>query len=345
MIDWKLAERVAGFVAQEPPAAPALLDLAPVAQDARERVVAYTGLQPQKPVPAPEVVDRHAWAATNLAGMKPILDPITDRVTEKGPTPPALRAVTGMLVSAQVGAITGYMSQRVMGQYEVALLDPESPARLLFVAPNLAHAASALEVDLDELTRWVAFHEVTHAVQFGSVGWLRPHVAGLLRELLEDVEVSVDAGALSRLPSLSDLRALVEAVREGGLVALVARGRRKELLDTLQATMAVIEGHAEHVMDAVGKDVLPSLDALRSALNRRRQTRSTPLRLLERILGLEMKLRQYEVGKDFCDAVVREGGIEALNRVWDGPEPMPSLAELNDPDAWRDRTQVRIVTS
>jgi putative hydrolase len=109
--------------------------------------------------------------------------------------------------------------------------------------------------------------------------------------------------------------------------------------------MAVIEGYAEHVMDAVGKEVLPSLETLRSALDRRRQGRSTPLRLLERILGLELKMRQYEIGKRFCDAVVAGGGIEALNRVWSGPDALPSLDELRHPDAWQERTQVRIVTN
>jgi coenzyme F420 biosynthesis associated uncharacterized protein len=346
VIDWKLAERVAGFVAQDPPAANTqLLDLGPVTDDSRERVLAYTGLELDVAVPAAEAVDRRGWAATNLAGMKPILDPLTDRVTEQGPAGPAIRATAGLLVSAQVGALTGYMSQRVMGQYELALLEPEKPARLLFVAPNLARAAGALDVDRDELTRWVAFHEVTHAVQFGAVGWLRSHLAGILRELLEDVEVSVDAGALSKLPSLTDLRALVDALRKDGLVALVARGRRRELVDAIQATMAVVEGYAEHVMDAVGEDVLPSLHELRAKLDRRRQARSTPLRLLERILGLELKMRQYEIGKRFCDAVAASGGIGALNRVWSAPDALPSLAELREPEAWRARTQVRIITN
>jgi putative hydrolase len=108
--------------------------------------------------------------------------------------------------------------------------------------------------------------------------------------------------------------------------------------------MAVVEGYAEHVMDAIGEDVLPSVRSLRAALDRRRQSRSTPLRLLERLLGLELKLRQYEIGKRFCDAVVAAGGIAALNHVWTAPDALPSLAELDDPEAWLARTQVRIVT-
>ena len=99
--------------------------------------------------------------------------------------------------------------------------------------------------------------------------------------------------------------------------------------------MAVIEGYAEHVMDVVGKEELATLPALRAAMDRRRASQSAPARLLGRLLGIELKLRQYEVGKRFCDAVVGEGGIEALNRVWSGPDALPSLAELEDPAAWR----------
>jgi coenzyme F420 biosynthesis associated uncharacterized protein len=345
VIDWSLAERVAAFVAQEPPAATPLPDLAPLAEEARERVVAYSGLVPATPLPGPEAVDRREWVAINLVGMQPLLDPLADRAAAQSPLGAPLRGVAVLAVSAQVGLVTGYLAQRVMGQYELALMEPAAPARLLFVTPNLDDAARALEADRDELVRWVAFHEVTHGVQFGAVGWLREHLAEILRELIADVEVSVDAAAVARLPSLADVRELIDAVREGGLVALVARGRRRELIDRLQATMALIEGYAEHVMDAAAQDVLPSLAALRAALDRRRQARSTPLRLLERLLGLELKMRQYEIGRAFCDAVVDRAGIRALNGAWRDAEALPTLAELRDPDGWMRRTQVRMITS
>src|ERR1044072_1440966 len=104
--------------------------------------------------------------------------------------------------------------------------------------------------------------------------------------------------------------------------------------------MAVLEGHAAHVLDAVGAPLLPSLPRLRAALDARRRSASAPARLLQRLLGLEMKLRQYEQGKRFCDAVVREAGVSALNRVWSAPEMPPSSPELDAPLAWVRRTDV-----
>lgn len=347
MVDWNLARRLADQVAGSPSEAVRLPgDLAARCDDAARRVSAYTRLTPVSALPAPEAVDRATWLELNLAGMQATLDPVLDRaLSATGVAAGPVRAVGGALVGAEVGALSGYLARRVLGQYELQLLDPQYPPRLLFVAPNLADAARALDADLDELLSWVAFHEVTHAVQFAGVPWLRAHVAGLLTELLDSLEIKVDVKAALRLPSLDDLRALAEGLREGGIVNAVAGSERRAIVERIQSVMALIEGHAEHVMDAVGQGVLPNLPALRSALNRRRADRSPLVRLLERVIGLDLKLAQYETGKAFCDAVVADGGIERLNVAWSDPAWLPSAAELKAPRLWLDRTRVPAVTS
>ena len=190
----------------------------------------------------------------------------------------------------------------------------------------------------------MTLHELTHAVQFGSVPWLRLHLASLVREIVDTLEVKIDTSKGMRLPGGGELREWVDAVRRGELVTLVIGRERRVLVDRIQATMAVVEGHAEHVMDAVGAEVIPSLDRLRSALERRREGRSGPMRLIERVLGFELKLRQYRDGKRFCDAVVARAGIAGLNRVWSAPHALPTLEELADPDGWLARTAVPNVT-
>jgi coenzyme F420 biosynthesis associated uncharacterized protein len=142
------------------------------------------------------------------------------------------------------------------------------------------------------------------------------------------------------MPTGDDVKRLAAAVRSGDIVSLVASPQERATVERMQNTMAVLEGHAEHVMDAVGAPLLPSLPRLRAALEARRRSQSAPARLLARLLGLEMKLRQYEQGKRFCDAVVRDAGVEALNRVWESPEMLPSSAELDAPRQWLARTGV-----
>jgi coenzyme F420 biosynthesis associated uncharacterized protein len=347
VIDWSVAQQIARLVAGESsaPALPALDELPSVAEQSEQLVSGYTGLHAPAALPRAEALGRGEWIDANLAGVRVILEPVVDRVGNGfGPLAPALRGITGLLVAAEIGVLFGYMGRNVLGQYELVILDPDAPARLLFVAPNLGEAVRALEADSDELVAWVALHEVTHALQFAGVPWLREHLAQLLRELLAKLEVRVDAARAVRLPDRSDLRALADAVRSGDLLTLVAGREQRALLDRVQAIMAVIEGYAEHVMDAVGAELLPSLPELRAALDRRRASRSAPARLLGRLFGLDLKLRQYQLGKRFCDAVVERGGIEALNRVWSGPDAIPTLSEIEDPERWLRRTSVPIVT-
>jgi uncharacterized protein (DUF2342 family) len=274
MVDWRLAERVAEAVAGGDGAGPPLAggaDLDAMAARACERVSAYARIEPSVPPPALEAVGRKEWARANLDTMGGTLEPLLERLGS-GP----LQSAGGVLIGVEAGGIVGFMGRHVLGQYELALLDPERPPRLLLVAPNL--------------------------------------------------------------------RAAWDTVREGGLVHAVAGPERKEIIDRLQATMALIEGHAEHVMDEAGAAVLPSLPKLRESLERRRREKPPLVKLLERLLGLDLKMRQYVIGKRFCDAVVRDWGIDGLNRAWSAPDQLPTLAELDDPAAWVRRTQVRSVT-
>jgi coenzyme F420 biosynthesis associated uncharacterized protein len=350
MVDWTLAERIADAVAGgegDPPPTRLPGDLAAMAERSRAAVVAYARLQPATPIPPLEAVGRATWARANLVTMRTTLAPMLDRLDASGaggPLGAPLRAAGGRLVAAEVGGLVGLMARRVLGQYELALLDVTAPPRLLLVAPNLAAAATEMKAEPEELLSWVVIHEVTHAIQFTGVPWLREYLGGLLAELLSSVDFKIDPAALLRLPRREDLMELWDAVREGGLVTAVAGPERRAVLNRVQATMALVEGHAEHVMDAAGAPLLPSLPSLRAALDRRRRERPPLAKLLERLLGLDLKMRQYEVGKRFCDAVVKRGGIEALNRAWASPEQLPSLAELDDPAAWLRRTQVRLIT-
>jgi len=317
-----------------------------LADDFAARVSAYTGLALRGGLPAIESIDRSRWIEANIATMRPLLEPLTERLGRgSGPLAPAMRSITQLLLGAQVGAVTGMLSQRVLGQYDVSLLDPERPPRLLLLAPNIAQAAHNLRLDRDEFTAWVAIHEVTHAVQFGGAPWLRGHLGGMLRELIDGMQVGMGLGRALRIPGASDLRALAARVRGGELLRLGLGEDRWALVERMQATMSLIEGHAEHVMDAVGADVLPTLESMRAAMTRRRRERGWTWRIFERLLGLEMKLRQYELGREFCDEVVAQAGPGALTVAWTSAEMLPSTSELESPGLWLARTHVPSVTS
>ena len=141
-----------------------------------------------------------------------------------------------------------------------------------------------------------------------------------------------------RVPSREELRRIGRALRSGDMISILTNSAERETLDRVQAVMAVVEGHAEHVMDVVAPDLLPSLPKLRRALDERRRSQSGLSRVLARLLGMEMKLRQYERGKIFCDAIVEAAGPRALHHVFSAPEALPTFAEIEDPAAWLRRT-------
>ena len=344
MVDWTLARQVARFAAGNS-SAPVLEAPGFEARVAatRRTLSDYTGLTPVGEMPPPEAVSRADWAEVNIDAMADMLQPVTERLGKRfagaGAFAGPLRIAAEATVAAEIGLVVGYMSQRVLGQYELSLLDPARPARLLFVEPNLARAVRDLDVDEDSFLSWIVLHELTHVLQFSGVPWLREHLGGLMRSYLATVEVRIERGSAGGLPSLPNPARLLESFREGGLVALVQTREQRAIMDKMQAVMSVIEGYSEHVMDAVGSDVLPAYEGLRDAMDRRRRSRSAPERVLQRLLGLEMKMRQYELGKKFSDAVVASHGVATLNRVWESPDALPTTAELRNPDAWVERIQ------
>jgi uncharacterized protein (DUF2342 family) len=375
-IDWRAAQKIGERIAGSPSSGGVkTASIEPRAYEFARQVSEYSGLGVPSALPPLEAVDRSTWIAANLQTMRPLLGGLSERIGDgAGPLAGPLRTASGFLLGAQVGALTGVLSQRVLGQYDLALLDDTVAPRLLLLAPNLAIAARNLSVDRDELVLWVTIHEITHAVQFTGAPWLRKHIGGMLEELIEGLQVTLagksrgdgtdddaeangserrngsrDGGlgglgswadrlSMPKLPDPAELREMAERARRGELLRLTLGEDRWLLVEKMQAAMSLIEGHAEHTMDAIGAEVLPSLPKLRAAMNRRRESRGLPWRVLEKLLGLEMKMRQYEVGRRFCDAVVDEGGPEALARVWTGPEQLPSTAELADPAAWLART-------
>src|SRR3954452_4681071 len=244
MVDWTLARQVARFAAGNGDA-PALS--APRYErrvGATERVLSdYTGLSAVEPIPAPETVSRADWAEVNVRSMADMLEPVTEglgkRFTGAGAFAGPLRIAAGATVAAEIGLVVGYMAQRVLGQYELSLLETDRPARLLFVEPNLARAIRDLDVDPDSFLSWIVMHEVKDVLQFSGVPWLREHTASLMRAYLETVEVRIERGSAGGLPSLPSPAHLIERFREGGLVALVQTREQRAIMEQVQSAMSV----------------------------------------------------------------------------------------------------------
>jgi len=343
MIDWRVARYIAGRVGGAPlERGPDEKLVAGICLDAEERVRGYTLMSGGAAAPAPEVVPRGEWVRANSLSMGPLLDAAIEGVGAKAASkskgPGVAVAAT---VTLEAGVMLGILSRRVLGQYDIALIPQiNDPApRLLFVGPNLETASKSFgSGGSDDFLRWVAIHEVTHAVQFSAVPWLRGYIGGIAADLLGSLS---DATPTGRRP-VADL-ARAAAGRAGRTLsgrdpfALVLSEEQHAIVNRMQAVMSVVEGHAEHVMDEAGAEVIPSLPHLRMAMARRREAPNPLWRIVSRLMGLEMKMRQYEQGKAFCDAVAREAGPAGLSKVWDSPEALPNGEEILAPKRWMAR--------
>jgi coenzyme F420 biosynthesis associated uncharacterized protein len=365
MIDWNVATSTGVRWVRPGPqvtlaeARRVVAELRQLAAEVAEPVRELTGLAGGDDGGQVAVVDRAGWIRANVDGFRVVLDPLVDHLAERGATPPGgvISAVGSRVTGMQAGLILAYLAGRVLGQYELFLPpDPEAsgrdaPAgRLTLVAPNIVMVERELKVNPSDFRRWVCLHEETHRTQFTSVPWLRPYVQQQMTEfllasdldpasILDRLRAAADAvaGAV-RGQSDSDDGAAGSAGRGGGsLIEAIQSPRQREILERLTAVMTLVEGHGDYVMDAVGPSVVPSVADIRAKFSARRGSGNRIEQALRRILGIDLKMKQYEQGSQFVKTVVSEAGMPAFNKVWTSPETLPTMAEITSPQAWLER--------
>jgi coenzyme F420 biosynthesis associated uncharacterized protein len=340
LVDWDAAVATASRLVKPGPkvtleeAHAVVADLRRLALEAEDHVRSFTGLAPVGDPGKVVVVDRPGWAAANVQGFQVLLAPVIDKLAAKRPPGALARAVGGKVAGAQVGVILSYLAGRILGQYEIFLPAGAGQGRLTLVAPNILAAEQALKVDPQDFRLWVCLHEVTHKAQFTAVPWLRDHLQAEINAYLEATDLD-PAAVAKRL--MSAIGSLAEAIRGDESVSLaeaIQTPEQRRVLDRLTAVMTLVEGHAEYVMDAVGPQVVPSVEKIRKVFDERRK-QMTPLdKAVRQLLGLDAKMRQYAEGHVFVRHVVEQVGMERFNRIWTSPETLPTRAEITDPDSW-----------
>ena len=292
-IDWEAVTEAAKAATE-----PGSVDVSPAerrayaddVRDARDRVRAVTTLEFDLPERV-EIQNRHHWIDANVDTFERVMAPLGEQM---GRVPGVARVVN----TGTMAFTLSFLAEHVLGQYDPLLLADGEQHALYFVRPNIQRVAEALDVEYGRFRRWIAFHEVTHAAEFGAAPWLSTHLEGAMEEAI----ANLTSGSLDR-----------------------------ESLGQLDTTMTAVEGYAELVMDRAFDEEYADL---RRKVEQRRTGRGPVQKLIRRLLGLSVKRRQYERGKEFFEAVVDRRGMGVAARAWDAPESLPTDAELDDPDAW-----------
>ncbi len=343
-VDWELAGRVAGRVAgrhgtldvvQRGRLSAHFAELTATAEDI---VVAETGLRSLRGPARAVVVDRVEWAHANVASFQRLLLPVTTKLGEQLARTRGPKTLARKLAGSELGMLLGWMSARVLGQYDLLVVDDvaaEEQDLVYYVGTNVLGLEQRFGFPPDQFRLWLAVHEVTHRAQFTGIDWMRPYFLNLVEQALgsfdPDPKRFLDALRKARSPEGSKVLA------DGGLMGLLATDVQREYLARIGGLMSLLEGHGDVVMNRAAPDLIPSAPRFARVLAHRRQSQPAATRAIQRLLGLEAKLAQYEQGERFIAAIETELGDRALERCWAGPEQIPTLEEIREPRRWLDR--------
>lgn len=339
---WPFAGRIAGLVGRSYGLADSYhfdhlaAEMPAIVRAANEMVSIETRL----PVPGdPDVVivDRRHWAERNLVTFSQMIEPAERRLAERmdGLDDETARLLARRVMAAEVGALLGFLSRRVLGQYELVVPSGDNADSIAFVGANILQMERSRQFRPAEFRMWIALHETAHRAQFVGVPWLRSYFMDLVKGLVDVSEPDE--------PRVRTLVGKYRAARRGeapliderGLMGLFATQERRESIDRIQALMCVLEGHGHVVMDRVGGRILPGQRRMSAMIKARRADPKTAW--FFRLTGMEMKMRQYELGERFIDGIESAAGWAALDTAWAGPEMLPTLTEVEDPRQWLSR--------
>ncbi|HEY8720807.1 zinc-dependent metalloprotease [Pengzhenrongella sp.] len=350
-VDWAVAARLADRLVRPGPEtdraeATALVEgLRDAARVAAGHVARITGLKPADgsdptavPISHVLVVDRSGWARANVALLADLTSGLDVEPGKKAPS-----RATRLTGAAQAGGALAVLSGKVLGQFDpfVQSVGPGGlvRGRLLLVAPNVLRIERELDVDPADFRLWVALHEQTHALQFAAAPWLAGHLRTRAGNLIGDLARD-DGDHADRRRARALAVAVVRVLRgddDAPALDALLRPNERKVFEEMGAVMALLEGHADVAMDAVGSAVVPTVRRIRHRFEARRSgpdQRGPVDRLLRGLLGLDLKLAQYRDGAAFVRYVTRAVGQDGLNLVWADAANLPGPREIADPRAW-----------
>ena len=344
-IAWDVAERVGIRVAGRVPLSESYhgasleRDFQELTADAERMVERHTGLRSLVGPARAKVTDRPGWIRANVASFQRLIRPFTDKLADKLPPNPVMAGVTRSVAGAEVGVLLGWMSTRVLGQYDMLLIEGDDGAgdqdMVYFVGPNILSLEKRYAFPPREFRLWIALHELTHRAQFTGVPWLRPYFLSLVNSSISGFEPDPRRFLAALRTAVDDVRAGRNPLDEGGLVTMLASPEQRAVLAKVQGLMSVLEGHGDLTMDRAGTALVPSASRFQEVMHQRRASTGVT-RLVQRLVGLEAKLRQYQEGEAFLEAI-EAAGPRNVELLWRGPEWLPDAAEIRHPQAWLDR--------
>lgn len=298
----------------------------------------YLGVRLPQPISRIYVFDRREWLEANFTSFEQLFRPIEEIYERNNGARGALATLfsdfNGRVIGAQIGVLLGFLGRRVLGQYDLSLLSPEPGVNgaLYYVEPNIARVQAQLGLNDEDFRLWIALHETTHAFEFEAYPWVRAYFNQLLREYFDQLNEQLENLGNGLVQLLSRMAQNWGAGQHW--IEMMLTPQQRELFDKIQSLMSLVEGYSNHIMNAIGRQLLPSFDQIEHRVAQRQQSKTILEQLFNRLTGMDLKLAQYQQGEAFVNAVVDARGITFASRVWERVENLPTLDEIRNPQRW-----------
>lgn len=338
-VNWRLAREIAESVAgSAEPIEPWVAEECEELGRTASLLVAEASPLDTASVPPLRVLDRRGWATANVTGFGHLAEPMAERLAPEAASSP-FEAVLGplgpALIGIQTGSVVGAMARTTLGQFD-APLPPAPGVGSFLVVPNLEGFAADHGLDARQVRLWAAVRETAHQA-VGGLAWFGPHLAATMAEYVATLEMRPEQ-LQERLEALQDPARLEEVLAEpGALSGLTPGPGHSETLGALQALLATLEGYGDWLVGRAAADLLPDATQIRSLAATRHREAGPAEQALEQAMGLRLERSLGERGSEFCAEVAGRWGEEALDRIWEGPDTVPTRAELDDALGWAAR--------
>ena len=349
-VNWKLARELTKNLAGErEPIEPDLAD------EYRELGhAAELRIQATADLPAPSSgdlnpTDRTTWALENQQTFRILVEPLAEKFAgglagipgaeSLGQMGAMLQPLGPALLGMQAGTMVGFMAHRVLGQFDTGIpaIDHDQP---YLVVPNVEAFAYEAEVDARQIRLWAAIHEMLFQ-RLMEVEWLRGHFVSVVGAFYDTIEFDM-SDLMGQMGALDDPDRIRDLLGEDGASApaLLKGTSDPDRLSEVQSCTAFIEGYGDFITRKAGSELLPDLDRIESANARRRSEPNQAEQYLQQVVGLELQRYRAADAAAFCVEIEERWADQALERVWEQPENLPTLAELTDPVGWAARVMM-----
>lgn len=292
---------------------------------------------------------RSEWIEATVSTWQKIVDPVAQRVQNSmstslpnipgvdesqqemlKPLLDALKPMSAAMFSMQISNGLAALSSEVLCLTDIGIPLGDTTTPVL-IPRNIKEFAKGLNINESEIIAFVALRESAASRLFSSVNWLAPTLLGAIEEYSS--QISVDSNRISELMGQIDPTnpLSIQEALSGGLFEPQLNASQTAALVRTERLLALIEGWIYEVVNIAALGRLPGIAALQEAMVRRRASGGPAEKTFGALIGLELRPKLIREAAQFWNKQTLTFGTNVRDSLWNHPDLLPSIEELQDP--------------